>query len=207
MLCDVCNSTVPPEAGERITPEVFTYLLDNGFGLDETNIKMLTDAGMPRSAAETALKKQYQGGKAEWLICPQCAAKAMAIMAHRSESWVSDGYLAVTSTAEEVGLGFDVLGAPVALSRAVWTECVEWTDEDSERQTYQEQDSRLWDVMFTGGGSLQLKVNQFLRDQLHQYSVQCIPRDGASTDAVEFKLLIRQTVIRGQYWLTIEKTG
>lgn len=44
MRCDVCNANVPRGSGERITPEIFTYLLDNGFGLDDENIKMLTDA-------------------------------------------------------------------------------------------------------------------------------------------------------------------
>jgi len=79
------------------------------------------------------------------------------------ELWVAPDYLAVTRTAEEVGMGFDTIGAPVAVSRAVWDECIVWTDEDARRQAYQEQDARLWDVMFTAGGTLQLKINHFLR--------------------------------------------
>ena len=47
------------------------------------------------------------------------------------------------------------------------------------------------------GGALQLKFNQFVRDRIRCYSVQCIPRDGASTDAIEFKLVIGPTAIRG----------
>ncbi len=205
MRCDVCNAAATPEAGERITPDVFTYLLDNGFGLDETNIKMLTDAGMPRSAAEAALTEQYRQSTSDWFLCPRCAAKAMAMMARRTESWVTPDYLAVTRTAEEVGLGFDVFGAPVALGRVVWQECIEWTDRDSERQTYQEQDARLWDVMFTGGGTLQLKVNEFMKSRVHRYSVLCIPRDGKSTDASKINLLISPREIRGQLWLVIDK--
>jgi len=181
-------------------------LLDNGFGLDETNIKMLTDAGMHRTAAEVALKNQYRQSKSDWLLCPHCAAEAMAMMARRSESWVAPDYLAVTRTAEEVGLGFDVLGAPVAVSRPVWYEYVEWSNEDSDRQIYQEQDARLWDVMFTAGGTLQLKINLFLRNQIHQYSILCIPRDGVSTDAIQVNLEIRPVEIRGQKWLVIDKS-
>lgn len=205
MRCDVCSTAIASGAGERITSDVFTYLLDNGFGLDETNIKMLTDAGMPRSAAEEAIREQYRQSKSDWLLCPHCAAKAMTIVAQSSETWVAPGYLSVTRIAEEVGLGFDVLGAPVALSRAVWHECAEWTDHDTERQEYQEQDARLWDVMFTGGGTLKLKINEFLRDRVHRYSVLCIPRDGKSTDAVKIDLLIRPKEIRGQQWLVIDK--
>ncbi|MDZ7832805.1 MAG: hypothetical protein U5L07_13705 [Desulfobacterales bacterium] len=129
----------------------------------------------------------------------------MAMMARRTESWVTPDYLSVTRTAEEVGLGFDVLGAPVALGRVVWHECIEWTDRDSERQTYQEQDARLWDVMFTGGGTLQLKVNEFMKSRVHRYSVLCIPRDGESTDAIKINLLISPRKIRGQLWLVIDK--
>lgn len=70
MRCDVCNAAVTPGAGERITPDVFTYLLDNGFGLDETNIKMLTDAGIPRSAAEAALTEQYRQSTSDWFFVP-----------------------------------------------------------------------------------------------------------------------------------------
>ncbi len=136
MRCDVCNKALAPGAGERITPDIFNYLLNNGFGLDETNIKMLTDAGMTRSAAESALKEQYRQSKSDWLLCPSCAAKAMAIIAGQTELWVTSDYLSVTRTAEEVGLGFDIVGAPVALSRSVWHECVEWSEEDTERQAY-----------------------------------------------------------------------
>ena len=86
MLCDVCNATVPSGDGERITPEVFIYLMDKGFGLDETNVKMLTDAGMSRSAAEAVLKEQYRCSGSDWLLCSDCAAKAKTITAGRAET-------------------------------------------------------------------------------------------------------------------------
>lgn len=205
MQCDVCNATVLPGSGERITPEVFTYLIDNGFGLDDTNIKMLTDAGMSRAAAEEALKERYRCSRSDWFLCSECASKAMAIVAVANEKWVAPNYIAVTRVAEEVGLGFDVIGVPVALGRAVWEECVEWTDDDSIRQTYQEQDARLWDVLFTGGGSLQLTINQFLKQRIHHFSILCIRRDGRSAEAITINLLIRPVEICGQQWLAIEK--
>ena len=84
MRCDVCNAAIPKGTGDRITPETFIYLMDNGFGLDETNIRMLTDGGMSRAAAETALKEQYRGSISDWLLCSNCTAKAMHIMNERA---------------------------------------------------------------------------------------------------------------------------
>lgn len=203
MLCDVCNAAIPTGSGERITPEIFIYLMDNGFGLDETNIKMLTDAGMSRLEAESSLKQQYRSSTSDWLICSNCAAKAKTISG-RTEAWVTPDYISVTRTAEEVDAGFGVLGAPVAISRAVWEQCVEWTEQDSELQTYQEQDTRLWDVLFTGGTTLQLEINQFVKAQAHRYTIYCVLRDGESTDSVVVKLLIHGKRIRDQSWLVIE---
>ncbi len=55
------------------------------------------------------------------------------------------------------------------------------------------------------GGTLQLKVNQFMKDRVHRYSVQCIPRDGISDDAIQVDLQRRPMTIRGQNWLVIGK--
>ncbi len=84
----------------------------------------------------------------------------------------------MTRTAEEFGYGYHTLGAPVALTKAVWVRCVEWTEEDNANQGYQDQEARLWDVISTGGTTLQLAFNQFRRTQRHSYSILCIPRDG-----------------------------
>jgi hypothetical protein len=57
---------------------------------------------------------------------------------------IEDGVLVdVTETAKEAGFVW-----PVAMTRAVWDECVEWSDEDSKRQTYQDVSGRLWDVLW-----------------------------------------------------------
>ena len=118
---------------------------------------------------------------------------------------VTPDFIDVTRTAKDVGMGFDILGAPVAVSRAVWDECILWSKKDNNMQTYQEQDARLWDVLFTAGGTLKMKINQFVHSKLHAYSVECVPRDGSSTDAVQIDLVIRPIKIRGKSWLIIEK--
>lgn len=57
---------------------------------------------------------------------------------------LDDGILVdVTAMAREAGFS-----CPVAISRAAWADCVEWTDADSKRQTYQDESGRLWDVIW-----------------------------------------------------------
>ncbi len=56
---------------------------------------------------------------------------------------IEDNFLIdVSETAQEAGFRW-----PVAITRAAWDACVEWSDEDSKRQTYQDQSGRLWDVI------------------------------------------------------------
>lgn len=57
---------------------------------------------------------------------------------------IDDGFLVdVSSLAREAGIVF-----PVAMTRAAWADCVEWSDADSKRQTYQDESGRLWDVLW-----------------------------------------------------------
>lgn len=55
-----------------------------------------------------------------------------------------DGFLVdVSDTASEAGFR-----VPVAITRAAFDDCVTWTDADSNRQTYQDEAGRLWDVLW-----------------------------------------------------------
>ena len=66
------------------------------------------------------------------------------IHTHTRAQLIEDGDLIdVSETAREAG--FTV---PVAITRAAWADCVEWMDEDSRRQAYQDEDGRLWDVLW-----------------------------------------------------------
>lgn len=57
---------------------------------------------------------------------------------------IEDGVLIdVSETAQELGFRY-----PVALTQAVWEDCVAWTKQDSDRQTHQDQSGRLWDVLW-----------------------------------------------------------
>ena len=38
---------------------------------------------------------------------------------------------------------------PVAITAGAWSDCVTWSDADSQRQTHQDESGRLWDVLFS----------------------------------------------------------
>lgn len=67
-----------------------------------------------------------------------------AIYGYSRAQAVVDGVLVdVTETAKEAGFS-----CPVALSAAAWADCVAWSDEDTKRQTSQDESGRLWDVVW-----------------------------------------------------------
>ena len=67
-----------------------------------------------------------------------------AISIYTRAQAINDGALVdVSETAREAGFKF-----PVAMTRAAWADCVEWTDRDSNRQTSQDEAGRLWDVLW-----------------------------------------------------------
>ena len=98
-------------------------------------------------------------------------------------------YLDVSSTAAEVGCGFTILKAPVSLTHQLWDACVKWDHSDNNTQTYQEEDARLWDVLFVCGSTLEMNINNFLSSMIHKFNILVIPRDGESTQAVKAQLV------------------
>ncbi|ARL50555.1 DUF6573 family protein [Burkholderia pseudomallei] len=57
---------------------------------------------------------------------------------------IADGNLIdVSDTAREAGFHI-----PVALTAAAWSDCVAWSNEDSQRQVQQDEAGRLWDVLW-----------------------------------------------------------
>ena len=98
---------------------------------------------------------------------------------------IADGVLVdVTSTAREAGFRF-----PMAVTEAVWKDCVEWTEEDSRSQVPQDQSGRLWDVLFMA--YLAVRTNPKVEGTVH-YGIVRVPRDGTSQRArrVELKLVL-----------------
>ena len=86
--------------------------------------------------------------------------------------------------AKEIGFKF-----PVALTSAVWADCVAWTDSDSQKKPFQDQSGRLYDVLFMAAFAIQTSADS--GDRL-LYELYRVPRDGYSTEAkpVTLKLIV-----------------
>ena len=77
---------------------------------------------------------------------------------------------------------------PVAVSAAVWLECVEWNSEDSERQIEQTQKGRLYDVLWAASAAVREYAPSGNR---MTFEVKRIPRDGSSTEPEPIELMVR----------------
>ena len=92
-----------------------------------------------------------------------------AISTYTRAQAIEDGVLVdVSSMAKEAGFKF-----PVAITRAAWADCVEWSNEDNKRQTYQDEAERLWDVLYMASVAARRSSGSDLRFQLYR-----VPRGG-----------------------------
>ncbi len=90
---------------------------------------------------------------------------------------LEDGTLVdVSTTAQEAGITL-----PVAVTNAVWQQYIEWTDEDTERQTYQDIDGRLWDVIWM----LRTGIKNNINKTTFIYGLFVVPRTGKCRKARE----------------------
>lgn len=84
---------------------------------------------------------------------------------------IEDGVLVdVSETAREAGFRL-----PVAMTRAAWDDCVEWSEIDNQRQIYQDEAGRLWDVLWMACRAAR-RGGQEIRFQLYR-----VPRGGRGT--------------------------
>jgi hypothetical protein len=106
------------------------------------------------------------------------------IYAYTRKQAIEDGVLIdVTDMAREAGFRW-----PVAVTAAVWADCVAWSDEDNAHQPYQDESGRLWDLLFVATYAVQTARQD--NGQL-KYDIWRVPRDGHSTDSqlVSLKLI------------------
>ena len=84
---------------------------------------------------------------------------APVVTAYTRAAAIRDGLLVdVTETAREAGLGL-----PTAVTRAIWDDCVAWTDEDRRRSRSgggQDEDGRLWDLLHLAHYSVTQAANE-----------------------------------------------
>ena len=98
------------------------------------------------------------------------------ISVYTRQQAIDDGVLVdVTEWANEAGFKLSAV-----VTRAVWEDCCNWTDEDDRNSHHAGQTTagRAWDVLFLAGMAAREKRNQG-RSQLHFY-ISRIPRPGTS---------------------------
>lgn len=90
---------------------------------------------------------------------------------------IEDGVLIDTgSMAQEAGFKW-----PVAVTSAAWADCIAWTEDDSDKQVYQDQSGRLWDVLFMASHAIRQVSGSGDRLLFKLYRVR---RDGYSKEAI-----------------------
>ena len=85
---------------------------------------------------------------------------------------IDDGELVdVSETAREAGIRLQVV-----VTRSVWDRYISWDDSDTERQSYQDESGRLWDIAWI----LRIAINSCRDESAVLYRLHVIPRDGRS---------------------------
>lgn len=93
---------------------------------------------------------------------------------------LDDGVLVdITRMAKEAGFKI-----PVAVTLAVWDEYIDWTNEDSKKQTHQDLTGRLWDILWM----LYLACRHNSDEAYLNYRLYVIPRDGQSKKPRQIEL-------------------
>ena len=94
------------------------------------------------------------------------------ISAYTRAEAIRDGTLIdVSADARALGIHY-----PVALTRAVWADCVDWQAEDSRRKTYQDIAGRLHDVLW-----MFCCAARHASGERIQFSLYRVPRGGRAT--------------------------
>jgi hypothetical protein len=105
------------------------------------------------------------------------------IYAYTRAQALEDGVLVdISELAAEAGFRY-----PVAMTRAAWSDCAEWSDLDSERQVCQDETARLWDVLWLAAHAARRSTGDRLTFEVHR-----VPRDGHATqpERVTLQMLI-----------------
>ena len=100
---------------------------------------------------------------------------------------IEDGALVdVSELAKEAGFNY-----PVAVTRSVWDKYIYWTEKDTNRQTLQDTNGRLWDLLFVLRGRIRMS-----KDNGPQiaFPILVIPRGGKG---VKPKLTTLKSIVHG----------
>lgn len=112
---------------------------------------------------------------------PNHADFGNVIFCYTRQQALEDGVL-VDASAMAKEAGFTL---PVALTAAAWADAVAWNEADNERQAYQDESGRLWDVLFMAAHAIRSDSE---RRQPLFFSLNRIPRDGRSQSSRQLAL-------------------
>lgn len=102
------------------------------------------------------------------------------IYAYTRAQAIDDGELVdISETAREAGVGLQV-----AVTHTVWDRYISWEEPDTDRQSYQNESGRLWDVVWM----LRMSMNSCRDKSSMLYRLRVIPRDGRSRKSVLIQL-------------------
>lgn len=116
------------------------------------------------------------------------------ISTYTRQQAIDDGVLIdVTETAREAGWR-----VPVALTAAVWSDCVAWSEEDTKRKRCpQDESGRLWDVLWMSflaakRHAMRCEKDPTLSPSICMMQVYRVPRDGRGhrSRLVQLKVMI-----------------
>ena len=97
---------------------------------------------------------------------------------------LADGVLVDVSTLAKQA-GFKI---PTAVTDTVWHSFIEWSHDDSQKQTHQDTDGRLWDVL----SMLRFAIAKASDTSCIFYKLHVVPRDGKAKKAelIQLKAVI-----------------
>jgi type I site-specific restriction endonuclease len=98
-----------------------------------------------------------------------------AIYVYSRAQAIADGVL-VDVSKMAVSAGFKI---PLAVTDTLWGTFIEWTAKDTQQQTHQDTDGRLWDVL----SMLRFAVAKAQETDCIFYKLNIIPRDGKTKKA------------------------
>ncbi len=105
---------------------------------------------------------------------------AEVIHRYTRQNLIDDGFLVEVPTDLARQAGFTV---PIGVLIEPWLDCVAWSDEDSERQTHQDESGRLWDLL----NVLRVRAKATEGDTV-LFTVSRVPRDGKSVKPEDVRL-------------------
>ena len=98
---------------------------------------------------------------------------ADVVSRYTRQQMIDDGFLVdVSEHAKEYGFK-----CAVGLTSAVWTDCCEWSDEDTKRQTYQDEIGRLTDVLYMASLAVRSASSRHNTNTVF-YKMVRVPRGG-----------------------------